>query len=235
MVRTALIATAAAAGFAAQANADFVDVRYLGTGRGQELRVEFNGHTQNLFAGQLRHRLSNGTGDAAALNGDHLTFCSDLAQYVSSSTKTYETVAVALIPASSPMGALKAAAIYDLYTAGSALALESDADNKRAAAFQIALWEIVSDYDGSAASLSLTAGSFKAFKKDGGALDATIRNHALALFAAVGSNTEHSVHLTGLSSRTAQDQILAGFNVPAPASGALALAGCLVLARRRRA
>lgn len=228
------IALTASFGFAAAANAEFVDVRFLGTAKGTSVKTTFFGNTRDLFAGQLNHRISNGTGLAAALNGDHVTFCSDFYQSVTSSNKQYEVVSVDLIPSSAPMGAAKAQALRNIYTTAGVNASDSAASNELAAAFQIAIWEIVTDFDGTASSLDLTAGSFKAKKTNGNAFSGSLASALTTIFTAATQAQPNQPNMIGLRSSAAQDQLLAGFVIPTPGTATLALTGVAFAAGRRR-
>ncbi len=227
-------AVVVAAACTAAAHADFVDVRYTGTAKGINVRVQDPVGARNLFAGQLKHELSNGTGVAATLSGEHRTFCSDLYQTVTSTTKTYELVTIDYMPGAAPMGNVKAGALQALYNSFGVAATDVNADTKLAGAFQLAVWEIVTDFNGTLASLGMSSGGFKATKTDGSALDATVSSHLAAMFSAAANVATTGISLTGLSSGKAQDQILMGFAVPAPGTAVLATLGTLMIARRRR-
>lgn len=233
-MKTITLAVLAACSAAAAANADFVDMKFLGVGRGQNVKATFFGDSQNVFAGQLNHRIANGAGAAAALNGDHLTFCSDFYQHTASSYTQYEVVGVDQVPSTLPMGVVKASALRDMYTAFGAGALAANASTTLASAFQVAVWEVVTDFNGSIASLDMTAGDFKAKKTDGHSFDSAMINQINAIFAAIGSSQEGGVALAGLKSGSNQDQLVMGFTIPAPGTAALAGLGVLVAGRRRR-
>lgn len=232
-MKTIAVAIATVA-VAASANAGFVDMKFLGTGEGSNVKSTHFGNTRNVFAGQLRHRIANGLGTEAALNGDHRTFCADFYETVSSSFTPYEVVEIELVSDTAPMGNVKAGAIRSIYTASGAAALDSNASSSLAAAFQLAVWEIVTDFDGTMGSLSITAGNFSAKKTDGNALSTTINNHLAALFAAVASSNEGLPNLVGLRSQCAQDQLVMGFSIPTPGTAVLASLGILCVGRRRR-
>ncbi len=227
------LAAAAAALVSSAAIADTVDVKFLGTGAGTSVKINLGGNANNVFAGQLYHQFSNGTGKGAELNGTYITFCTDLTEYVTSTTKSYNVVSIAAMPNSSPMGAAKAQAIADLYAYGAGQQLITTAANDYAAAFQIAIWEIVSDFNPFAANngLNLTAGSLKVTKTNGSALSSSITNTVAAMFAALGTNSSHG-GILGVSRNGSQDQLVV---VPLPTPGLLALAGFAgVVALRRR-
>lgn len=229
-----LIAAAAVATAASAAMADTIDVRFTGTARGQNVHVAsalFNG---NVFAGQLMHELTNGTGAAADFNGTYPTFCTDLTQHVTSTTRTYDVVPVDVMPNNTPMGIQKAEAIRRMYAFEGGNQLLGTTSNDLAAAFQLAVWEIISDYNPAVIgyNLSMTGGSFQATKTDGSALASGVQTQLTALFSAVGIETGlPATAVIGIRSSTCQDQL-----VPIPTPGALALSGLggLCLVRRNR-
>jgi MYXO-CTERM domain-containing protein len=226
----AALLLAAASGIAA---ADVINVRFTGTGQGHSVKIVSAAYTGNVFAGQLEHQLTNGTGDASALNGTWLTYCVDLSQHVTSTTQVYTVVPVSQMPDSSPMGLAKAEAIRRMYAfANGAQSMTSTSDDM-AAAFQLALWEVVTDFNPALPNnnLNVTAGGFKATKTDGSALWSGTQSYLNSLFGAVGTEGDAVVQIIGISNGSAQDQI-----VPVPTPGALALAGLggLCVSRRRR-
>lgn len=217
------------------ATADTIDAQYLGTGRGQNVKVTsalFNG---NVFAGQLRHNLTNGTGNATSLNGEWRTYCTDLAQRVSGSGTQYTVVSISMVPESSPMGALKAQAIANMYAFSAGTESSSSSSNDFATAFQLAVWEIVTDYNPLSLNngISITAGNFRATKTDNSPLSSSVNSHLSNLFGAITSSVGNVASLSGIASGRAQDQIIPT-PIPAPATLALASAGLLCLAGRRR-
>lgn len=223
---TMIAATVAAAG---AAHASTITVQYTGTQRGQNVAIQSPDRTGNVFAGQLKHTLSDGP---AELNGDWITYCADLAQGVSGTPRTFEVVDIAVLPGNAPMGAAKASAIADLYAFAGGSQLLATASNDFAAAFQLAVWEIITDYNPSETNfaLGITTGNFRATRTDGNPLSSGVMNHLTSLFAAVGAGHNPDT-LLGLRSTTHQDQIIP---VPAPGSAALAGLGLLCLAGRRR-
>jgi len=229
-MRTTLSAAAALALAAAGASADVISVQFTGTQSGQSVKIASPSYNGNVFAGQLKHTLSAGP---AWLNGNWITYCVDLAQHVTSSAQTYDIVSVSSLPDSSPMGLAKAAAIRDLYVYSNGAQLTTGTSNDYAAAFQLALWEIVTDYNPSVTggNLSLTAGSFTAKKTDGSALATGVTSVASTLFSKIGAAPESPITLLGLRSGTAQDQVIP---VPAPGAATLAGLGLLAIAGRRR-
>lgn len=223
------------------AAADTVDVQFLGTGLGRNVKITtaWNGNSTNVFAGQLWHRFSNGTGDAAALNGDRMTFCTEIVEYVTTSTREYNLAELADAPSpGTPMGATKAQAIVDLYdyAGGNQFATDATAANRDfAAAFQIAVWEIVYDYDGSSSSLDVGSDNLKVTKTDGSALSSGVSNLLTLMFNHVQNVEASNPHLFAVIRNGSQDQLV--LLVPVPAPLALAGAGLIFvpLVRRRLA
>jgi len=232
-MKTCLIAAAALAVSAGLASAGTIDVRFTGTGAGQTIHVNSPSLNGNVFAGQLFHTLSNATGPEAQFNGDYVTFCTDLSQHVTSTIRTYDLVAIDLMPNSTPMGAAKAQALTKLYASAGGSQLLGGTSSELGAAFQIAVWEIISDYNPSliGGGLDVTAGTFRATKTDGSTLSSSVRGHLTSLFAAANTEGGVGAGIMGIRSSTAQDQI-----IPVPTPGAFALAGLggLCLVRRRR-
>jgi len=231
---TILAATIVAAATAGAAHADMVNVKFVGTGKGENVAIGWAGGAMNVFSGQLKHQLSGGTGIGAGLSGTYVTYCTDLNERVTNAVKSYSIVPVSATPGSVPMGAAKSAAIADLFGFAAGAQLNGSTSNALAAAFQLAVWEIVQDYNPivGLASLSLTGGSFTATKTNGTALSGTVLSAAAGLFASIGAEASPTP-LMGLTNDGAQDQVLPGV-VPAPGTIALATLGLACAGRRRR-
>jgi hypothetical protein len=233
----AVVAAAVVAAVAGSAFADTVNVKYVGTGKGSNVKIIAPGVNQNVFAGQLRHEITGGTGLGAMFNGTYVTYCSDVSQYVTSTTKSYTVLPLEQVPGAAPMGLSKADALRNLYTFGAGSQLLNTSSNDFAAAFQLAVWEIVHDFNSNlgVSSLSISDGTFKAKSTNGNALSSGINAQINNLFSGIFNLPEGASQtpLAGLSHATAQDQIVV---VPTP--GALALAGLgggLLIKRRRKA
>ncbi|TVQ62058.1 MAG: hypothetical protein EA378_06230 [Phycisphaerales bacterium] len=239
-----MLAVAAASGVAA---ADTIDLAYLGTGQGRNVRVTLDGNSQNVHAGQLRHGATNGVGNGVELAGQALvTYCADINQLVSSSSTTYELVSVSLLPSPSSettptgMGSIRAAAIQSVYAYANDVLGGQHSDlgtsDAFATAFQLVIWELVYDYDGTAGSIDLTSGAFHASRTNGSSLWGDVLTHANDLFLnGVGYNL-NAMSVVGLRSGTRQDQLVE-MNVPiipTPTAAALGLVGLGGLAARRR-
>lgn len=226
-----LIIGAVLAGVSA-ASADVVDVKFIATGKGQNVHIELNGNGSDVFAGQLVHEFSNGTGIGSLLAGQKVVFCSDLTQTTTSSAATYQVVDVAFTP-DPAMGAPRAQAIYDLYHFAAGTQFDPNASNDYATAFQLAIWEVAADYDANVglASLNLGSGSFEATYTNGNSFNSAIMNHLNDLFGAIGTNAPKK-GLFAVTNDFHQDQLVDG--IPAPGSIALlTLAGMVAMNRRR--
>lgn len=220
---------------ASAATADTVQMRFTSVGAGRNVNVSIGSSSFNCFAGQLNHNFSNGTGAAAGIGGIRATFCSDLTQAAAPITSTFTLTGIQNLPVTvgyGPMGASKQQAVYDLYAAANGAQLGSDAD--MAAAFQLALWEVIYDYSGSASSLNLASGQMKAGSTNGSSLNSSIASRVSQLFAAIGTNVAQT-GLLGFSSGQFQDQILQVQVVPLPAAAMIGILGLGVagVARRR--
>jgi len=233
MKTTTLFAAVVAAACAGSAfAAATVNVKYNGTGAGKTVKVSYFGSEKNLFAGQLKHTLTGATGSYAWTNKQWLTYCTDLSQYVTSTTKVYTFDTLPNMPGNAPMGADKAAVVQNLFNFANGAQVASGITGDYAAAFQLAIWEVVTDYSSSSslAGLSLTSGNFKAKNSNGSALSSGITNAYNTLMTGAFSSMSTSVQVLGVSSCDYQDQI---FQVPAPGSLALAGLGGLMMKRRR--
>ncbi|TVQ62059.1 MAG: hypothetical protein EA378_06235 [Phycisphaerales bacterium] len=238
----AAVALSACAGLAA---ADTIDLSYQGTQRGGNFNVTVDGNTSGTFAGQIRQNLSNGTGIGTQFNGlSAITYCADLEQQVftNSAPITYNIVDLATIPEPSSvvpggMGPTRAAAIESIYSysrnvLGFDLSSASLA-NSFAGAFQLVIWEIVYDYDGTLASLDITSGDFSATQTNGNPLTAAVQGWVDDLINNGVTYNVNANNLLGLYSDTYQDQIIT-IVIPTPTAAALGLLGLAGVATRRR-
>jgi len=236
VTRTAIAAVVVTVGSAASmAHANTVDVKFLGTSKGSNVKIVTPGGTSNVFAGQLRHQINNGTGLGAMFNGTYVTYCSDANQFVSGTTKQFNIVPVQDVPGTTPMGVAKANALTNLYTFASGNHILSTVSNDYAAAFQLAVWEIIYDFNANVglSSLDIATGAFSAKNTNNSALSSSIANQVNTFLDGVFNLPEGApaAELAGITHATAQDQIV---QVPSPGAIALAGLGGLMFAKRRR-
>jgi len=231
--------TIVAAAIATSASADVLDMQYISMGPGADIRLHLGAEIHDTFAGELNHEISNASAGYEHLNGMQRTFCPDRTQNVSASAAREFCLAdiedIPLANDASPMGALKADALRALYASEASTLLAGSLSNAYAAAFQLVMWEIVDDFDGSAASIDVDAGNIIVTAQDDSALDAAILADISALtanmmnsLASGGADFEGAL---GFTHASFQDQILL---VPAPGALALLTTGGLMISRRRR-
>jgi hypothetical protein len=207
------------------------------TTRGDVMTLTF----QNVSPGAgVQYSLNSGanfTGTTAGVMnwvGGYETFCIQLQEYISGGQQvTYNVLDVADVPDAEPgaMGAYRASLIEDLYARNYA----SIASAEDAAAFQVAIWEIVHERGDTTAggltlgNLGLSDGTAR-FNVNAGSNVVTL---ASGLLAGLGGGTETYLGfggLRGLSDDYFQDQLIV---VPGP--GALAgIIGVAAMRRRRR-
>lgn len=210
------------------AHAGFVDVVATSVSNYQTLNTIFGGTAYNgVIVGQINLSLTNSTG--VSLNGSWIGYCTEFDQHIQlgGASQTYEVRSLSDV--STPgagMGAMKADAIARMYSA--AAGQQYAADTSFAVAFQLSIWEVLNDFDGTLGSLDLSSSAFQVVD----ALSFTINANVAALFAAAADTGGARASLHGLANSSFQDQII---EVPTPS--ALALLGLAGLARitRRRA
>ncbi len=176
---------------------------------------EFNeGRAGGVLAGQFRM-----TDDAPDGLGDFLAFCVDLAQTL----KPGQSYSVEALPFSTAAVANLDRLFTGFYTGVT--------DRLSAAAFQVAIWEIITDSD---TVLDLASGGFTAANRHGASGD--VIASATALLNGLSGAGAGGYQITFLRSATSQDLITVS---PVPLPGAAGLLAASVLAfgaiRRRRA
>lgn len=234
--RLAALASAAAIIVSAgTAQAQTIGVQFLDTKKGSTLTVTSPTANGDFFAGQLSHALSNPLGGTPVdLAGTRSTFCIELAQFVSSSLITYaylDTNSGSIYTGIQPYDSRITAAVW-MFSRFGQLA-STTTNNNVAAAMQLALWEVMTDWDPvlGRSSLSIDSGAFSATKTNSNAINGALLTQLnLYLDGAVpGVGLPRDVAV--LVSDTAQDQITF---VPTPGAGLIAAAGAAVLLGRRK-
>jgi hypothetical protein len=226
------LSAAALAIVAGSAGAAMIEMRQVGIGQGDMFKVTLHGEMRDLFAGQIVHELRNATPGGEAFEGTLITYCTEIAQHVSTDWSLYDITTVDDAPVPGPvMGPAKAQAIRNMMNAMLLEELAGRFDAGLAAAFQLAIWEVVYDFDENVGrgSLTLESGALLAASSSGGELSAEVATETNMLLDASGILAEGVIG-TAFVSRTFQDQI-----VPTPGAAALAGVGGLMFLRRRRA
>ncbi len=234
----ALAACLTTGGLASLASADTVNMAFTGVGAGSNVRVNFFGSGNvDVFAGQIAHTITSGTGQAASLVGQRLTYCGDFEQHVSGSSSVFSVVApVALHVRGEVLGDGRGDAIRQIFNAQGSSAIASNASAEFATAFQLAVWEILYDYNPSVgvASINLTGGNIAFRRTNNQALSSNVVSAFNNIIASIGSGGLSNT-VFALESGTRQDQFIYGPSIiPTPGTGALALLGAMVTIPRRR-
>jgi hypothetical protein len=226
---------------AGTASADTVNLSYAGTGNGRMLHIWLGAQERDTFAGRLLHDATGGTGSLAGLPATAVTFCVDLLQNQATSPSAYTLSSVATLSGNAGrtnLGYAKQQAIYDIYAAAAGRQFTLGLDY--ATAFQVALWEIVYDYNPSAPGygLSNSGGTFRAAMAGQTALSPSIADKVSFLLGSVGLNAAAPTGLKGLRSAGFQDQLFDfGATVPLPRGiwiGLATLSGIGLTRRCRR-
>jgi hypothetical protein len=211
-----------------------IAVDFRGTALGKSASVTFaSGDSaaftnRNLFVGQLVHRMDVlGSGYR-----DFVTYCIDLTQ--TAGDGQFNLVNLRDAPVTNPapsdkwqLGKDQVRALNSLYHSSFAAA---DTNNE-AAAFQAAVWEIVFDW-ASVAGGTFTAGDSTNLTSGVVRINNNISNSYFTQYlnAAVAEGNTRNI-LAAIVSGSKQDQLVV---VPLPGAGALAGAGMLMIASRRR-
>lgn len=234
--RRLVVAAAIAALTAPAALADSGEMRYLGKGMGRNVKINVSGNTLDVFAGEMRHEVRNTTGLASSLNSTLITYCIELTQHVSTNWKPF-TLERVTTNGVNPLSAAKESALGDLFAYTNFAIANNQFGNDMAAAFQVAIWEVITDYDDvqGRSSLNITQGDFKASNTNGSPLSAAVSLHLEDMLDAIG-NIEPLGILYGMYSSGTQDQIIRIPGVPLPTAAGLGMAGLLTVigVRRRR-
>lgn len=228
---------------ASTVTASTIEGKYTGLALGNQthtVTVKGSVISGNVYAGPLNH-FFQGAGSMFH-NQTIATFCTELTQSVKTSFVPYELIALELAPrpyvgGNHGMGQAKADAIRLLWAGVGSSAFT---DGLTAAGFQIAIWEIVYDFDGSSrSSFDVNTGNVRFENAKINGVNSAAIAKASELFnlfvwesGAPGMRNGAMEHgLAVMSSEQGQDQIVV---IPLPAQGLMAGVGLLGLAARRR-
>lgn len=233
-MKGSIFATAAVLATAALVAADSVTMKFVGSGAGRSATIRVNGDQYNVHAGQLNHEITARTGSTAPALGALATYCVDVSEWISYQNRDYDVSELTDAPVgngNSGMDQHKADAIGRLYT--HANGQQFGTSNNFAAAFQLAVWEVVTDLETESSTLSVLSGDFKAWNLNSG----TMSHLATLLAVATDDGISINRRIRALTNDGSQDQMFE-VAVPLPTTGALAavgLAGAGFFGRRRRA
>ncbi len=224
---------------AATAHADIVDLYATGPGRGVDVRLRMGHEKVTTFAGQLLHQADSATGVGERFLGEHAYYSTEPTDHPATSPMTFTITALYEVPSSRPMGPAKAAAVESLFAFANGRQFEEDAPAAFAGAFQLALWEVVADYeaDEGAESLDVFEGRFRVAEREHSSFSRDVRAHLGDMFDAVGEAERFSgsvIAMRGDDHQTMLQAVMSDRAVPAPASSAALGAGLLLFATRRR-
>ncbi len=215
-------ATFAAAVFAAStvAIAGPVSFDFEGVGRGRSIKIESDGGiSANVFAGSIMHRV-----DGELLS----TYCINPDQWAQTGVKNFERTELWKAFDQRDYAREKANTIAELADSIGDSLWQPDVDRTTAAAFQLAVWEIIKDYnpfDG-AASFDFGSGAFRASG------NSNVFSLAGNMLSGLNFGRDNDLGYVGYANDSYQDFM--GKAVPAPGAFALAMASVPLLASRRR-
>lgn len=229
-----IFATVAVLATAAFAAADSVSMKFVGAGAGRAVTIRVDGDQYRVHAGQLNHEITARTGSTAPAIGALTTYCVDVSEWVNYYNREYQVAELVDAPVGvgdDGMAQHQADAIGRLYAFADGQ--QYGTGNNFSAAFQLAVWEVVTDMETETTSLSVGSGDFKAWNLNSGTA-----NH-LATLLSVATNDDLAINtrIRALTNDGSQDQMFE-VAVPLPTTGALAavgLAGAGFFGRRRRA
>lgn len=214
--------TFAAAVFAAStvAVAGPVSFDFEGVGQGRSAQIQVDGGAaENVYIGSVMHRV-----DGNLLS----TYCVDPEQWAQTGVKNFERTELWKTFDHRDYAHEKANAIAELADNVGNTLWQSDVNRDTAAAFQLAVWEIIKDLNplSGAASFDFTSGDFKATG------NSTVFSLATNMLNGLNFSRDNDLGYVGYAHGTYQDFMSKA--VPAPGAFALGLAGVPLLASRRR-
>lgn len=231
MVRTAIAGVVVAIACGTSLAAHTVEMRRVDTGLGQNIKIIHGSNSFDAFAGEIFHEFRNGMGLGEQFSGKTMaTYCVEVTQTVTNEFRVYSvTDEVETIPAPA-MGADRADALNDMFAMLLEKRSEGVFNNDWATAFQIAVWDVVYDYDAGVGrdSLSVFDGDMKVRKTNDDPLSSGLRSKIGVFWDAIGVAFS-DFNILGFHHEGHQDQI-----VPTPGTIALGSLGLLMVGRRRK-
>ncbi|MFI4916425.1 MAG: hypothetical protein ACIAS6_07965 [Phycisphaerales bacterium JB060] len=233
-MKGSMFATIAVLATSALAAADSVTMNFVGAGQGRTATIRVNGERYTVHAGQLNHDVTARSGASAPGMGLLTTYCVDVSEWVSHQSRQYDVNELTDAPVAqgnAGMDQHKADAIGRLYTYANGQQYGSS--NNFAAAFQLAIWEVVGDLATETSTLNVADGAFRAWNLNSG----TLSYLDTLLNIATNDDVRISNRILALTNDGSQDQMFE-VAVPLPTTGAMAavgLAGAGFFGRRRRA
>ncbi|MGD9693028.1 MAG: hypothetical protein AB7G17_09595 [Phycisphaerales bacterium] len=219
----------------ATASAGTVNLDFQGSGLNQSVRIHDTSlgvSNLNVAAGQLKYKvLAGGTHPGFTVGSIIYTFCTDISQGAADGYLTIVSLDQAPAPGAA-MGLDRAAMISLLYATKYA---DSQTTAAKAAAFQLAVWEIVNeatiDFSQGTRGLAGLDASSGDFRASTNASAQTQANSYLdSAFTAFKDGLLGMNVVAGVSP-TIQDQL---FIIPLPTGAGLACAGLLTVGARRK-
>lgn len=240
MRRTLIPALVAVGAMTGTAAATSLDIQYLGVDSLGTYHIRVDGSNKHVYAGRMTYRVDSGSHGSFTPGTSFYSFCVDLDQLVKSEPKPYDVHTNGagdglgiddLAADTGGMGETRAKALSYLFLNHFEDAVSGS--DRKASAFQLAVWEII--YEGtdseSLGTLNINQGDFKVTGGNDDAIDDAqdLLDEIAGLDGAFG---DISNLLVGFGSTQYQDQLTL-IPLPAPVLMGLAGFGLAAVARRR--
>jgi len=220
-----MLSLAIVAGFASFAGADTVSLQFEGVSQGRNVGIaEHHDDFFNVFAGSVIHNVD---GVRA------VTYCIDPDQWAQTGTANFERETLESAFSDRSDTEAKAWAVAELADVAGPVIWTESVDRDLASAFQLAIWEIVLDYDSEhgARSLDLRHGSFRAAGTDGSHLSSGVLDNYNDLVGALSFEQTSTGGYEAYTNSRYQDFM---GQVPTPGTAVLGLMALPMIASRRR-
>ncbi len=219
------LAAAVIFGLAAAASATPVSFKFDGVSNHVDVKTTLNGHYHNMYVGTMNLSLYETGNKSNAMNT--VAFCAEISQSIRLG-KDYDNYNVSSLQTAniglSEAQARNVAILYDMYYMG------QDASNwttKQSTAFQVALWELTHDDDGSMVGNGLNTGNFRASGDQGSSYQenkvGTYVNEAGTYLSNVEAKAKNGyepyTQVVALTSPTDQDLVVLGVAIPGGGGG----------------